>query len=80
MTLYAIFQNGGPVMWPLLLCSIAVLTVIFERAIFWMGLRRNRNRMLVDEILTLAEGVIGTASVPGLQTSRIISSGRNSCC
>jgi len=42
-------------MWPLLLCSVAVCTVIIERTLFWISIQRKRNRKLVDEILTLAE-------------------------
>jgi biopolymer transport protein ExbB len=42
-------------MWPLLACSLVVLTVIFERGLFWLGLERRRRRQLLDEILTLAE-------------------------
>ena len=48
-------QNGGPVMWPLLVCSITVLSVVFERILFWVSLERNRNRRLMDAVLTLAE-------------------------
>lgn len=42
-------------MWPLLACSIAVMTVIVERILFWVSIEKNRNRQLMDEILTLAE-------------------------
>lgn len=52
---YDLFQNGGPVMWPLLLCSITVLTVILERTLYWFSLNRKRNRKLMDTVLTLAE-------------------------
>ncbi len=55
MRLLEIIQQGGPVMWPLLLCSLAVLTVIIERILFWVSLEQNRNRPLMDEILSLAE-------------------------
>jgi biopolymer transport protein ExbB len=53
--MYEIMESGGPVMWPLLLCSIAVLTVVLERALFWIALERKRKRQLMDEILVLAE-------------------------
>lgn len=55
MRLFEIVKQGGPVMWPLLICSLAVLTVIIERILFWVAIERNRNRELMDEILTLAE-------------------------
>jgi len=41
-------------MWPLLACSVIVLTVILERTLFWIGIERRRNRVLMDEILHLA--------------------------
>ncbi|MCP4369857.1 MAG: MotA/TolQ/ExbB proton channel family protein [Deltaproteobacteria bacterium] len=48
-----IFINGGPVMYPLLACSIIVLTVIIERIFFWIHLDKNRNQHLLDEVLEL---------------------------
>ena len=42
-------------MWPLLLCSITVLTVLLERSFFWIRLARNRDRKLMDSMLTLAQ-------------------------
>ncbi|MFO7761931.1 MAG: MotA/TolQ/ExbB proton channel family protein [Thermodesulfobacteriota bacterium] len=53
--MWEIIQNGGPVMWPLLACSLISLTVIIERALFWISIERNRNRQLMDEILSIAE-------------------------
>ncbi len=55
MRIYEIIHNGGPVMWPLLACSLVVVTVIGERLLFWMQLKRTRNRRLMDEILRCAE-------------------------
>lgn len=49
----AFFYKGGPVMYPLLVCSFIVVTVIVERAIFWMRTEVRRNRPLVDEVLEL---------------------------
>jgi biopolymer transport protein ExbB len=48
-----IFISGGPVMYPLLACSVIVMTVIIERIIFWVRVNRNRNQLLVDEVLEL---------------------------
>ena len=42
-------------MWPLIACSIIVLTIILERSLFWFGMARQRNRVLRDEMLTIAE-------------------------
>ncbi|WP_457574815.1 MotA/TolQ/ExbB proton channel family protein [Desulfolithobacter sp.] len=41
-------------MWPLLGCSLMVLTVVLERALFWFLLRRQENRAMVERILDLA--------------------------
>ena len=51
--MYQFFYNGGPVMYPLLACSLIVLTVIIERALFWCKIEIQRNRPLVDEVLEL---------------------------
>lgn len=48
-----IFISGGPVMYPLLACSIIVLTVIIERIFFWIGMDMRREKPLVDEVLEL---------------------------
>lgn len=48
-----IFISGGPVMYPLLACSIIVLTLVFERVFFWFGIDMHRNKALVDEVLEL---------------------------
>ncbi|MBW1731708.1 MAG: MotA/TolQ/ExbB proton channel family protein [Deltaproteobacteria bacterium] len=50
-----IFQKGGPVMYPLLVCSIIALTVIIERFLFWAGEDMRRNQGLVDEVLELCQ-------------------------
>jgi len=48
-----IFFKGGPVMYPLLACSVIAMTVVIERAIFWIQSDRFRNQELVDEVLEL---------------------------
>jgi biopolymer transport protein ExbB len=48
-----IFIKGGPVMYPLLGCSILALTVIIERAFFWIREDVRRNQALVDQVLEL---------------------------
>jgi len=47
--------NGGPIMVPLLACSVIVLTVVLERLMFWNRIDRNRNPKLVDEVLELSQ-------------------------
>jgi biopolymer transport protein ExbB len=48
-----VFIKGGPVMYPLLGCSIIALTVIIERAFFWIREDMRRNQSLVDHTLEL---------------------------
>ncbi len=42
--------KGGPVMYPLLICSIISLTITIERIIFWSNEKRRMDRKLLDEI------------------------------
>ncbi len=55
MRIYELIQQGGPVMYPLLACSVIAMTVICERLLFWWQIRRRRNRQLMDRVLRLAE-------------------------
>ncbi len=48
-----LFKSGGPVMYPLLACSVIALGVIIERAFFWLRVDIKRNQKLVDEVLEL---------------------------
>jgi biopolymer transport protein ExbB len=50
-----IFLSGGPVMYPLLACSIISLTVIIERSIFWITLNRHSNMQVLNDIMDLCE-------------------------
>jgi biopolymer transport protein ExbB len=52
--MWQIFDQGGPVMYPLLACSVIALSVVIERAIFWLRLQIQRQPSLVDEILELS--------------------------
>lgn len=49
------FLKGGPVMWPLLLCSIVAVAVILERIFFWIKEQRSQNVELVHKLLHLTE-------------------------
>ncbi len=67
------FLKGGPVMYPLLICSVVSLTIIFERTLFWFRLRRDRDKALVGRILELAEkGDYGSAWELGKQSKDYI--------
>jgi biopolymer transport protein ExbB len=50
-----IFLSGGPLMYPLLACSIISLTVVIERLIFWTTLNHHRNGQRLNEIMDLCE-------------------------
>jgi len=47
------FRSGGPVMYPLLACSIVVLTVIIERLFFWIRIDMHHSQSLINEVLDL---------------------------
>jgi len=49
------FIKGGPVMYPLLACSILSLTVIIERVLFWIREDMLRDQTLVDAVLELCQ-------------------------
>jgi len=50
-----LFYRGGPVMYPLLFCSLLSLTLILERLIFWMREEGNRDRRLLTSFMELIE-------------------------
>lgn len=52
--MWQIFQNGGPVMYPLLACSIIVLTIVIERVFFWARISVDRDQRLLDEVMELS--------------------------
>jgi biopolymer transport protein ExbB len=49
------FYQGGPVMYPLLFCSLLSLTLIIERLLFWMREERNRDRRVLTRFMELIE-------------------------
>ena len=50
-----LFYKGGPIMWPLLLCSVITLTVVIERLIFLVSERSRRDREAVTSVLNHVE-------------------------
>jgi biopolymer transport protein ExbB len=52
--MWHIFDKGGPVMYPLLACSIIAVSVVIERTIFWFRLGLRSQPSLVDEVLELS--------------------------
>jgi len=49
------FYHGGPVMYPLLFCSLVSLTIIIERSIFWIRVTSGRDRRRLDALMDLME-------------------------
>ena len=72
-----IILKGGPVMAPLLLCSVIATTVVIERFLFW---RRIGNRQVPEKLIDLVEkGDFTKASESARQTDaplvRVMASG-----
>lgn len=51
--MFELLEKGGPLMIPLLLCSLISLTVILERTIYWLLVDIKRNQNLAETILDL---------------------------
>jgi biopolymer transport protein ExbB len=57
-----LFLKGGPIMWPLLFCLLAALTVVLERALWWWSLHHSGGAaMLEDSFASIAGGQFGRA-------------------
>jgi len=50
-----LFQRGGYVMYPLLVCSVFALTFSIERLFFWIKEKKSRNTKLLIDIMKEAE-------------------------
>jgi biopolymer transport protein ExbB len=50
-----LFIQGGPIMWPILACSILALTVVLERVIFIVMEKVRRQPRVVDAMLDAVE-------------------------
>jgi biopolymer transport protein ExbB len=57
------FNEGGPVMWPILLVSIVALTVVIERIFWWGGRWFRRDPKRIEKVFTAIEvGDVAEAS------------------
>lgn len=67
------FQAGGPLMWPLLLCSIVALAIILERFWFWHSFRLKSDKDACEQIFqTLGSGQrVGQARPTGILTAML---------
>jgi biopolymer transport protein ExbB len=52
--MWTIIAKGGPIMYPLLLCSIVAFTVVLERAVFWWREGRLADEERCDQVIALA--------------------------
>ncbi len=46
---FDLFLRGGPVMWPILLCLLAALVVVFERSLWWWTLNRRSDSATLNQ-------------------------------
>lgn len=53
--MYELFQKGGCVMYPLLICSIIAMAFSIERLFFWIKEKRARNIKLLIDIMNETE-------------------------
>jgi biopolymer transport protein ExbB len=49
------FNQGGPVMWPILIVSIVALTVVIERVFWWTGRWFRRDPKRIEKVFTAIE-------------------------
>lgn len=45
------FEDGGPIMWPILIVALMLVAVIVERSVFWFGLGRRRSPAALEQVL-----------------------------
>ncbi|MEI6890869.1 MAG: MotA/TolQ/ExbB proton channel family protein [Pontiella sp.] len=75
-----LIYKGGPVMWPLLACSVVALAIISERLIFWGLVFKHKNQNQINRIFTLTENgefeaVLHEESHSSCLVCRILTSG-----
>ena len=50
-----IMQRGGPIMWPLLACSLVAVAAILERLLFWVRESMTRDQDLLDRMIDFTQ-------------------------
>jgi biopolymer transport protein ExbB len=56
------FLQGGPVMWPILVCAIVAVAVVGERSFWWWRESRKRDPQKLEQILAALENSDTTAA------------------
>ena len=52
--IYEFFEAGGPLMWPLLVCSVVSLGVTIERLLFWLRTALGQDDAAADQVVAEA--------------------------
>lgn len=73
------FQAGGPLMWPLLACSVTALAVVMERCWFWSRLRFKKDESAAIVMLNEAKAGIRMAARPTGILCAMLSAGLSVC-
>jgi biopolymer transport protein ExbB len=53
--IFEFFSQGGPVMWPILLCALVAVAVVGERAFWWWRESRKRDPQKLEQIFAALE-------------------------
>ncbi len=56
MTTMELFKHGGPIMWPILIVSFLMITVVVERILFIFRENGRRQHVVVEKMLEKVEG------------------------
>jgi len=71
--MYELIAKGGPVMWPLLACSVVALAVAIERTLFWIIVSFRHDRKKIERIFSLTEEGNFEAAISEGNNSRCLS-------
>ncbi|HEV8112952.1 MAG TPA: MotA/TolQ/ExbB proton channel family protein [Planctomycetota bacterium] len=69
-SLYHIFENGGPIMWPLLIAAIVALGTVIERVMFLINERRRRDPKALAALFTALEEDDSEGAIRGAKESK----------
>ena len=52
---FQFFSEGGPVMWPILICALVAVAVVGERTFWWLRESRRRDPQKLEQLLAALE-------------------------